>query len=327
MDNKEYPAELTQQLTGDAPANPTNDLSELLPLLQQLKWAKHDVRRQWQEHSVDIVPVSFYSSTPSIAEIESSFEYQSDSSSTPPYLMPQIFDHALMAQYLTELGEYAHEFAPEADGDEQTCTRYFWKNSQFSHSDAMSYYCFLRKLKPRTVVEIGSGFSTLVASEAVTQNGVGRITCVEPYPRPFLPNIPHVTVQATKAQDVTVEWLHEQLQDDDVLFIDSTHTVKSGSDCLHIYLRLIPQLKRRLYIHVHDIFLPHGLPQQWLLDLQIFWTEQYLLLALLLDNPKAKVLYGSAYHESQNAEALKAFMHGRWSSGGGSFWFLYDGRA
>ena len=308
---------------GKAPAVTDELAMEMLPLLRQLAWAKPELRRQLQEHSVDVMPVSFYSSTPSLRDIESSFEYQDGA---PPYLLPQIFDQAFMLQYLTELGEYAHEFVPDLAGDEEKCTRYFWQNSQFSFSDAMSYYCFLRKLKPRTVVVIGAGFSTLIASEAVARNGAGRIICVEPYPRPFLPKLPHVSLQATKAQDLTVAWLHEHLDDGDVLFIDSTHTVKSGSDCVHLYLRLIPQLKRKLYLHVHDIFLPHGLPQKWLTELQIFWTEQYLLLALLLDNPKAKVLYGSAYHESQNLAALNAFMQGRYQAGGGSFWFLYDGR-
>jgi hypothetical protein len=308
----------------DSDTNVTTKMAlGLIPVLRRLASAKPPLRRRLQGHAVDVLPVSFYSSTPSVTEIESSFEYQGN---TPPYLLPQLFDQTFLLQYLSELGTYAHEFAPDTTGDENTCQRYFWSNSQFSYSDAMSYYCFLRKLQPRTVVEIGAGFSTLVASEAIARNGQGRIVCVEPYPRQFLSKVPHVTLQTTKAQNLTVEWLHEQLNDDDVLFIDSTHTVKTGSDCAHIYLRLIPQLKRRLYIHVHDIFLPHGLPQQWLLDLQIFWTEQYLLLALLLDNPKANVLYGSAYHESQNRAALEAFMQGRYPPGGGSFWFLYHGR-
>ena len=321
-----YIAALAAQIAQeDDPVALRQALPVILSVLQQLTQAKPAARRLLQEHGVNVLPVNFYSNTPSLAEIESSFEYQP--AATPPYLLPGLFDHLFMRQYLSELSPYAHEFNPPNEGETDNDAHYFWQNGQFMHSDALAYYCLVRKLKPATVIEIGAGFSTLVASAALTQNGHGRIVCVEPEPRPFLSTTPHVTLHEIKAQALTVEWLHAHLQDDDVLFIDSTHTVKTGSDCLHLYLRLLPQLKRRLYVHVHDVFLPHGLPQNWLTDLQIYWTEQYLLLAWLLDNAKVKILYGSAYHQSQNYEALASFMDGRAQAQGGSLWFLYDGCA
>ena len=321
-----YASALTAQLAQGTEAEALRSaLPMLLPILQQLSLARPETRRLLQEQGVDVLPVNFYSNTPSLAEIESSFEYQGETG-PPPYLFASLFDAVFMQQWLDELSRFAHEFNPPHEGDAENATRYFWNNGQFMHSDPLAYYCLLRKLQPRTVVEIGAGFSTLVAHEALTVNGHGRIVCVEPYPRPFLSKLPLVTLHQASAQSLTCEWLHEQLQDGDVLFIDSTHTVKTGSDCLHLYLRLIPHLQRQLYLHVHDVFLPHGLPQRWLRHRQIYWTEQYLLLALLLDNPKVRVLYGSAYHGSQNLAALKGFMQGRASAEGGSFWFTYDGR-
>ena len=80
-----------------------------------------------------------------------------------------------------------------------------------------------------------------------------------------------------------------------------------------------------MFVHVHDVFLPFGLPQQWLLDLQIFWTEQYLLLAFLTDNPKASVLYGSNYNAHWNKALMDEWMGGKQPSGGGSLWFENDG--
>src|SRR5207249_2533368 len=141
----------------------------------------------------------------------------------------------------------------------------------------------------------------------------------------FLERKAEITLLKRKAQALPLEFLNESLEDGDFLFIDSTHTVKTGSDCLHIYLRLLPQIERSIYVHVHDVFLPFGMPMDWLLNKQIFWTEQYLLLALLTDNPKVKVLYGSAYHYALNHEALNVFMNNKWPSGGSSFWFEYDG--
>ena len=78
-------------------------------------------------------------------------------------------------------------------------------------------------------------------------------------------------------------------------------------------------------MHVHDIFLPFGMPPHWARDNHIYWTEQYLLLAFLLDNPKVKVVFGTAYHEYANAPLLTKLMYGRAPVGGGSFWFEYDG--
>jgi hypothetical protein len=67
------------------------------------------------------------------------------------------------------------------------------------------------------------------------------------------------------------------------------------------------------------------MPQEWIIEHQIFWTEQYLLLAFLIDNPRTRVLFGSAYHQYANPSLLGLLMHGRYSKGGGSFWFEYDG--
>jgi hypothetical protein len=292
------------------------------PVLQRIIWSEPSVRRRIQEYGANVTPINFYSNTPSFKEIDSSFEYIGPQ---PPYLSDSLFDSALLIQTLNELMEYSFEFNPVVEGDEKVCDSYFWRNGQFGYSDATSYYCFVRKLKPRTIVEIGSGFSTLIAIEAVKKNETGQVICVEPFPRPFLERSSDIRLVRKTAQEIDSDYLNETLQDGDILFIDSTHTVKTGSDCLHIYLRLLPNIKRNIYVHVHDVFLPFGMPKEWLMANQIFWTEQYLLLALLLDNPKARVLFGSAYHSFFNKELLERLMNNRYPSGGGSFWFEYEG--
>jgi hypothetical protein len=75
---------------------------------------------------------------------------------------------------------------------------------------------------------------------------------------------------------------------------------------------------------VHDIFLPFGMPQNWVLDHQIYWTEQYLLYAWMLDNPRGNILFGSNYHNHFNPDLLDSLMHGRFQRGGASFWFEYN---
>ena len=299
------------------------EIATVGPILQRLIWADRATRAKVQQWGVNVLPINHYSSTPSIAEIESSFEY---AGTTPPYAHPEIFNDGRFRATLEGLAPFAAEFAPPLEDDAEHPRGYFWRNGQFGNSDALAYHCFVRMTRPARVVEIGSGFSTLIALAAVDRNGAGAVHCIEPFPRPFLRTDSRLTLDVVRAQDVTAERLNDLLGDGDILFIDSTHTVKTGSDCAHIYLRLLPALRRSVLVHVHDVFLPFGLPQQWLFEQQIFWTEQYLLLAFLLDNPKASVLYGSAYNAFAHATLLDGLMQGKALPGGGSLWFRYDGR-
>jgi hypothetical protein len=292
------------------------------PILQRLMWSDQATRAKIQHYGVNVLPINFYSNAPSLAEVEASYEY---TSSEPQYLNPTVFNPAVLRDTLNQLLPYVAEFAPPSEGDETTTDRFFWQNSQFSYSDAMAYYCFVRLLQPRAILEIGSGFSTLVALEAVRRNDSGVVHCIEPFPRPFLQRNQAVVLHMQKAQALQAEFLNDTLHDGDILFIDSTHTVKTGSDCLHIYLRLLPALRRQVWVHVHDVFLPFGLPQAWLLNLQIFWTEQYLVLAFLIDNPKATVVYGSHLNALWHGGLMNQLMGGKQMVGGSSLWFKYDG--
>ena len=301
-------------------------LREALPSLVESLYGPRAIRGMLQQSGVNVVPANFYSNTPSLAEIEESYEYREKD---PPYLNRDVFVQQRLQDELAALVEYSAEFDPPDNGDEEKATAFFWNNAQFSFSDAMAYYAYVRRLRPKTVVEIGSGFSSFVALEALGRNGAGRLACIEPFPRPFIEELDRqgrLGLHRMRAQDLTPEALDSMLDDGDILFVDSTHTVKTGSDCLHIYLRLIPAVRKRIHIHVHDVFLPFGLPQVWLLDLQIHWTEQYLLLAWLTDNPRAKVLFGSEYHRHFNPGQLANLMHGRSAPKGGSLWIEYDGR-
>lgn len=302
------------------------ELNAAIPVIQKLVWADRAQREKLQALGLNIIPANFYSNTPSISEVLSSYEY---ADSAVPYLIEAIFDKDFLLDELVSLIAFSEDFTPPENGDEENCDRFFWKNSQFSYSDAMSYYAYIRRIKPKTVVEIGSGFSSLVALDAFKKNGTGKLKCIEPFPRPFISsfeNSGEIDLYKMRAQDVTPEMLNSMLSDGDMLFIDSTHTVKTGSDCLHIYLRLLPRINKKIYVHVHDVFLPFAMPKHWQLDSHIYWTEQYLLLAWMIDNPRVSLLFGSAYHEHFNHDLLDSFMHGRCLSGGGSFWLEYDGR-
>ena len=74
-------------------------------------------------------------------------------------------------------------------------------------------------------------------------------------------------------------------------------------------------------MHVHDVFLPAGMPAEWATHQHIYWTEQYVLLAYLLDNPKARVGWGSHYHLLENERRLRKLAPTDIDPGGSSFWF------
>ena len=286
---------------------------------QMYSWCELDVRRKLNAAGLHVLPANFYSAVPTVEEVESSFEYTEDE---PPYLLDSVFGAERMRGFLAEIQQYAAEFDPPEEGDSEDPSGFFWMNATFSYSDAMASYCILRYLKPRRVLEIGSGFSTLVALQALERNGSGEILCVEPYPQPYLKKRTDLAELIEEpVQSLSPTFFREALRDGDVLFIDSTHTVKLGSDCLHLYLRVLPQLTADLMIHVHDVFLPEASPKSWALEHHIYWTEQYLLLALLIGNPDFDVCFGSNYHKVVNPGLLAKFMGGKADSGGGSFWF------
>lgn len=286
-------------------------------------WSDLETRRKIQKHRINVVPTNFYSNTPTIHDIENSFEYRGKPGSAP-YELP--LDPELMRRELEALTAYAPEFSPPGTGEERTeDMAFFWSNPIFTGADAMAYYCYVRKQKPASILEIGSGYSSLVAREALKANGRGMLHCIEPYPRPFMRALPDIDLITKPAQEITGEFVNDMLKDGDILFIDSTHTVKAGSDCLHIYLRLLPKIRRNIHVQVHDIHLPFAMPRRAMLEKQIHWTEQYLLMAFLLDNPKARILFGVRYHLWRNPDLLEKLMGGKARTAGGSFWFEYRG--
>ncbi len=288
-----------------------DELRELASKLNPLLYSPSRLRGKLQEYGVTVSPANFYAEIPSVAEIEEASAYEGE-----PFA--EGFDAAAQARFIDELVGIAAEFDPPKEPREGS---YAWENGQFSYSDAMVYYCLIRKHRPKRIVEIGCGWSSLVALAALKANGSGALTCVEPYPSEMLQRASGFDLLRRRAQDLTPGELNGLLEDGDMVFIDSTHTVKHDSDCVHIYLRLLPALTSDLLVHVHDIRLPKTLSKEMMRDSQIYWTEQYLLYAYLLDNPRCRILYGSYFASLNLGGKLDELMHGRWPAGGGSLWF------
>lgn len=212
-------------------------------------------------------------------------------------------------------------FDVEPSAPEPELTRFYWRNSEFSHGDAVLYYSLIRHLQPKRLIEVGSGYSTLLASAAAEKNGDTEITCIEPYPRPFLEKgIARVTLRRSLAQDIAPEFF-DVLEENDVLFIDSSHVCKTGSDVNHLYLRVLPRLKPGVWVHLHDIFLPFEYPKSWV-EQRLYWNEQYLLAALLANSSKWAVAIANYFLSRTAPERIYRFAIPSLgvSAGGASFW-------
>lgn len=178
-------------------------------------------------------------------------------------------------------------------------------NDYFSGFDAVAYYSLIRHLKPRRIIEVGGGYSTRIANKALAANQSGRLTCIEPFPEERL-NGAKLGVQliTKRVEEIDVSFF-SGLEANDILFIDSTHTVKFGSDVCYEILEILPTLKAGVWVHVHDIFFPHDYPAEWLLKRRLALNEQYLLEAFLAFNRDFEVALSNYWLSLDHAQLVK----------------------
>lgn len=220
---------------------------------------------------------------------------------------------------------------PEVLADSPQLRSFYTHNSQFGGLDARALFVLLREWRPKRMIEVGSGYSTLLAADVNRRflGGTMELCCIEPYPRPFLVGsgrsgggLPGVTrLVQDRVERVGLEpFVH--LAAGDVLFVDSSHVAKTGSDVNFLVFEVLPRLAAGVRIHFHDIHLPLEYPKEWVIGENRSWNEQYLLRALLLYSPAFRVLFGSSYAVHTMPDLVKtAIADPRGAShGGGSLW-------
>lgn len=219
------------------------------------------------------------------------------------------------------------EHAPAGDAD---LDRFYTGNSQFSLLDARALFVLMRAWRPDRIIEVGSGYSSLLMADVNARflEGSCEITCIEPYPRPFLrrgvPGLARLLEQ--RVQDVPLSTF-SALQAGDVLFIDSSHVSKTGSDVNYLFFEVLPRLQAGVRIHIHDIFLPNEYPRSWVVDENRSWNEQYLVRALLMYSSGFVVRFGSSFAFTRYPDEVRkalALEPGA-AFGGGSLWIERTG--
>jgi methyltransferase family protein len=237
---------------------------------------------------LDVVPRTFYSPIPDLKALPPGI-WNARSA-----LKGIDFDLDAQLRWIEdELGEAMREFAPP----EQPTGRpgeYTLANDSYGRVGADVLHGVVRGLRPRRIVELGSGQSTLIMAAAVERNraeGVEtELRVFDPFPSAAYPGLPGVAaMEAVRAQDVPLD-VFTGLERGDVLFVDTTHAVKVGSDVNRIVLDVLPVLAPGVLVHVHDIFLPYEYPRVFAQRSGLHWAEQYLLQAYLSGNPGYEIL-------------------------------------
>ncbi len=175
-------------------------------------------------------------------------------------------------------------------------SRFFRPNGSFPFQDAFVLYAMMRRARPGRIIEAGSGMSSCVvldSCEALSLNT--KLTFIEPYPEPLLRLVRRV------------------------LFSDTTHVSKVGSDVNHVFFEILPRLKPGVIVHFHDIWYPFEYPHDWLLK-GMFWNEAYLLRAFLMFNTAFEILFFNSYVSHVLAERIKKRFPLFMEESGASIW-------
>ena len=212
-------------------------------------------------------------------------------------------------------------------------SRYYFNNQYFCYSDAVFLYCIIREINPKKIIEIGSGFSSaamLDINEKYYNNSI-ELTFIEPYPAERLDTLVKeadtCSIISNFVQEVPLG-LFLDLEEDDILFIDSSHVSKTGSDVNHLLFNVLPVLKKGVLIHFHDIFFPFEYPSEWVVDQQRGWNEAYLVRSFLQFNDTFSIALFTSFLENKFRNWFEAHMplcltpHEKWPATDGGYRYL-----
>ncbi len=203
--------------------------------------------------------------------------------------------------------------------------RYRYDNPAYVYGDGAVLHAMLRRLQPKRMIEVGSGWSSACTVDTIENDLDGKchITFIEPYPD-LLRNlmgdteVPH-KIRPHGIQDTPLE-VFDELESGDLLFIDSTHILKTASDVWFELCVVLPRLKPGVMVHIHDIFWPFEYPKEWVIDENRSWNELYALEMFLRDNPKWKVEFFNNYFEHTHRDLVEKTFPIYLKNGGCGIW-------
>jgi len=283
---------------------------ELLDLIKATEWDNRiKLFNLAEKNGFHILQTGFYSPIPTISE------FTDDDFSVNNNLHLD-WNEKKQIKLLDELKNYALEFKTLVKEG-----KYEIPNPSFELLDATLYYCLIRHFKPKQIIEIGGGNSTIVAHYASLKNQNTIIKVIDPFIKEYFGKKLPESVEVIEKPIQKIPFnVFEQLTENDFFFIDSSHVSKTGSDVNFLYLEVLPKLNKGVIVHCHDIFLPEKYPQDWIKKLLIFWNEQYLLHAFMIGNKEFEILFGANFMSIRNQEIVKKWLDVTTNQMGLSFW-------
>lgn len=294
----------------------------IIKLVPKKVFEKRDLYEFWEEQGFHLVPISHYSPLPTIGEAKKH------------YIDGAIFLHSVGA---VRLNKMVNEFKLKTRDEfskslvANSLSGFKMDNGFFENIDAEILYFMIRTKKPSRIIEVGSGwtsrliYSAVKANMAEGSNYTCRYTIIDPWFDKNKIKFREKWLEILKIPvEETSQDFFKSLGVNDILFVDSSHTVKTGNDVTRIYLEILPNLNPGVLFHAHDIFLPYDYPREWVLNKYMFWNEQYLLAALLINNKKTKILWPSQYYyrsRPKDAQEIFGAVRDDWV-GPGSFWVV-----
>lgn len=273
-----------------------------------------------EKSGIHILPTHFYSPLPVLCELDPAV-YEKRYKNIPGLT----FDLAAHRVHLEGISKFNAELDAYSDEPVIGHSSFYWNNQAFGKTDAAVYYSMLRDQKPDLVIEIGAGYSSFIALDAIEKNRKGKLICIDPFPMDRLRELARLGKlelidQAVQSVDLAT---FRPLKQGDILFVDSSHVSKIGSDVNHILFEIVPLLPKGTHLHVHDIFFPWEVPRWWVEELNNFYNEQYIIMAFLMYNCSWNVTFSAAFAFREMREELSRFfpcVAGELSPCGSSLW-------
>lgn len=254
------------------------------------------------------LPVHYYSPVPDIEDLRVRHVWDRRS----PMAGIDMRDEqqlALLADLGREFGEecrWPHDPSPDAG-------EFYTDNSSFSYGCAAATHALIRKLKPRRLIEAGSGFSSRVIAAALRMNEKDSgqradYTVVDPFPGKALERLEGIGRVLRQRVELLDADVFRALDENDILFIDSGHTVRTGGDVNFLVLDVLPRLAPGVVVHFHDIPLPYDYAEVYFTNprFRMFWTEAYLLQAFLCHNSSYDILLAMNFLMRDHAAAFQS---------------------
>ena len=300
-------------------------LSELETLRGENGLLKRDLRSSKNEldriqRTLWVPPGHFHSPIPAVRDLKVN---QDEVFDLPPAVRGVDLNEMEQVDLVKEFGLLYPE-QPFMPG-KTSGRRYLFENPNYSYADAITLYCMIRHLRPKRIIEIGSGYSScamLDVNELFFDNAI-QCTFIDPYPQLLRTlmkesDFARTRIIGQRVQDVDVG-IFRELEASDILFIDSSHVAKTGSDVNYILFKILPLLVKGVHIHFHDIFYPFEYPRGWVFEGRA-WNEAYLLRAFLQYNSAFKIRFFMTYLLQNHRSTFESRLPLCLLNTGGSLW-------